>query len=81
MFEKMARFHSDMNRHTKHCSLVAVKWISFSHHINCFLGDTLNRSGSFVKPLVSLCTHVKAPTYYWYKGIIDYVRVADIIDS
>jgi hypothetical protein len=42
-----AWLHSDINCHTKHYSLSAVKWVSFSHHINCSSG-LIYRHGSIV---------------------------------
>lgn len=44
-------FHSGMKSHAKHYPLLSVKSVSFSHHINCFLGHIFPSMGQILRLL------------------------------
>jgi hypothetical protein len=56
------RFCSGMKCHTKHYSLLAVKSVSFSHHINCFSGRIFTVMGELLRLLSCKLLHMREGT-------------------
>lgn len=76
------RFHRNMNFHTKHYCLLTVKWVSFSHHINCLLANILTDMGHLLRLLSGKLLHTWKQQ--WIKctwTCFDHMTVADTIHS
>jgi hypothetical protein len=70
-------------REVKHYSLLVVKSVSFSHHINSFFRMHIYRHGSLVKTVIlqaiaHMQRHHRITSISAY---FDYMRAADAIDS
>jgi hypothetical protein len=71
--EATVRFCNGMKHHTKHYSLLAVKSVSFSHHINLFSGCVFTDMGQLLRLLSHKLLHTHEDTsvlpVYWHDHI------------